>query len=280
MFPTIPLLILDALVLSISLELAYIARNLAIITSHIQYAQPSYVYKTSLPFAILIMWVVFYFSKLYEKKTRITAFNEITQIVFAQSLVMVLVMAGSYLVKYDFSRFIVLSVWIASIIILVISRSLFRKFEIFVYKQGIAVVNVAVIGTNIVSKKIKERILQYKNLGYYFKGFISLHENQTLTLFPNEKNEILGAMGNLKKIISKHNLNEIYFPENSEIDKELEALLQEQSTRVKVFGAGGAGGNTLTRMREIGIKGAEMIAINTDAQDSLYANVDHKILIC
>jgi len=32
-------------------------------------------------------------------------------------------------------------------------------------------------------------------------------------------------------------------------------------------------------MREIGIKGGELIAINTDAQDLLYANADKKILI-
>jgi len=35
----------------------------------------------------------------------------------------------------------------------------------------------------------------------------------------------------------------------------------------------------LSRMREIGIKGGELIAINTDAQDLLYANADKKILI-
>jgi len=67
--------------------------------------------------------------------------------------------------------------------------------------------------------------------------------------------------------------------EIGDIDKELEAILKEQSARVKVIGIGGAGGNTLSRMREIGIKGGEMIAINTDAQDLLYANADKKILI-
>ena len=67
--------------------------------------------------------------------------------------------------------------------------------------------------------------------------------------------------------------------EIGDIDKELEAILKEQSARVKVIGVGGAGGNTLSRMREIGIKGGEMIAINTDAQDLLYANADKKILI-
>ncbi len=64
-----------------------------------------------------------------------------------------------------------------------------------------------------------------------------------------------------------------------EIDKELEELLKKQTAKIKVIGVGGAGGNSLTRMREIGIKGGELIAINTDAQDLLYASADQKILI-
>ena len=65
----------------------------------------------------------------------------------------------------------------------------------------------------------------------------------------------------------------------SEIDHELEELLKKQSAKIKVIGIGGGGNNSLSRMREIGIKGGELIAINTDAQDLLYASVDQKILI-
>jgi len=67
--------------------------------------------------------------------------------------------------------------------------------------------------------------------------------------------------------------------ELTEIDQELEELLQKQHSKVKVIGVGGAGGNTISRMKEIGIKGGEFIAVNTDAQDLLYSNADHKILI-
>ncbi len=68
-------------------------------------------------------------------------------------------------------------------------------------------------------------------------------------------------------------------PELAEIDRELEELLKKQHSKVKVFGIGGAGGNTITRMKEIGIKGGEFIAVNTDAQDLLYSDADYKILI-
>lgn len=67
--------------------------------------------------------------------------------------------------------------------------------------------------------------------------------------------------------------------EVKEIDRELAEILKKQSTKIKVIGIGGGGGNSLSRMKEIGIKGGELIAINTDAQDLLYSNADQKILI-
>ncbi|MBN1544466.1 cell division protein FtsZ [Candidatus Woesearchaeota archaeon] len=64
-----------------------------------------------------------------------------------------------------------------------------------------------------------------------------------------------------------------------EVDAELAALLAKQMARIKVVGVGGAGNNTINRITEIGVKGAEIIAVNTDAQDLLYANARKKILI-
>ncbi|MEM3113457.1 MAG: cell division protein FtsZ [Candidatus Pacearchaeota archaeon] len=63
------------------------------------------------------------------------------------------------------------------------------------------------------------------------------------------------------------------------IDRELEELLKKQVAKIKVVGTGGGGNNTLTRIHEIGVKGGEMIAVNTDAQDLLYTSADKKILI-
>ena len=64
-----------------------------------------------------------------------------------------------------------------------------------------------------------------------------------------------------------------------ELDAELEAMIKRQMARIKVVGVGGAGNNTINRISEIGIKGSEIIAINTDAQDLLYATAGKKILI-
>ncbi len=62
-------------------------------------------------------------------------------------------------------------------------------------------------------------------------------------------------------------------------DAELEQLLSKHRATIKVVGCGGAGNNTVTRISEVGVIGAETIAINTDAQDLLYTTSDRKILI-
>ncbi|HLC37665.1 MAG TPA: cell division protein FtsZ [Candidatus Nanoarchaeia archaeon] len=64
-----------------------------------------------------------------------------------------------------------------------------------------------------------------------------------------------------------------------EIDKELEELVSKQKAKIKVLGSGGAGNNTINRMTEVSIAGAETIALNTDAQDLLYTNSDIKVLL-
>ncbi len=86
-----------------------------------------------------------------------------------------------------------------------------------------------------------------------------------------EKSGDKGKQFSSPKVISFRNANEA--------DKELEELLARQRTTIKVVGCGGAGNNTVNRVSEVGVWGAETIAVNTDAQDLLYTNADKKVLI-
>ncbi len=65
----------------------------------------------------------------------------------------------------------------------------------------------------------------------------------------------------------------------SEIDEELRKIVEKRKTQIKVVGCGGAGNNTVSRLMQVGIVGAQTIAINTDAMDLLYTDADIKILI-
>ena len=49
--------------------------------------------------------------------------------------------------------------------------------------------------------------------------------------------------------------------------------------RIMVIGTGGAGNNTVNLLNQIGLTGAEVLAVNTDLQDLQLADVDKKVLI-
>jgi cell division protein FtsZ len=62
-------------------------------------------------------------------------------------------------------------------------------------------------------------------------------------------------------------------------DDELQDVLQDLETDITVVGCGGAGGNTVNRMAEEGIEGANLVAANTDVQHLVDVEADTKILI-
>src|SRR5205807_9806532 len=62
-------------------------------------------------------------------------------------------------------------------------------------------------------------------------------------------------------------------------DAELERILASLRTNIKNVGIGGEGCNTIDRLVESGIVGAELYAANTDAQHLLIIRSPHKLLL-
>lgn len=89
----------------------------------------------------------------------------------------------------------------------------------------------------------------------------------------------MGKADDTQTMSESKNGDDIMSTYQSDTDKELEAVLGSHKTNIRIVGAGGAGNNTVTRLLEVGIKEVEVIAVNTDAQDLLFAKADHKILI-
>lgn len=68
-------------------------------------------------------------------------------------------------------------------------------------------------------------------------------------------------------------------PQKKSRDRELERVLTSSNAKIFVVGCGGAGNNTIARLRQVGVRGATCVAVNTDAQDLLYTDADTKVLI-
>ncbi len=89
----------------------------------------------------------------------------------------------------------------------------------------------------------------------------------------NEKNDDHKIYGLKSEQNMKHS------PKTADIDAELEKMIAKQRSTIKVVGTGGGGNNTINRIAEVGIVGAETVACNTDAQDLLYTTAEKKILL-
>jgi len=65
----------------------------------------------------------------------------------------------------------------------------------------------------------------------------------------------------------------------SAADEELEKILSSLKTNIKIIGCGGGGSNTINRLVEAGVVGADLYAANTDAQHLLAVKAPNKILL-
>jgi len=95
----------------------------------------------------------------------------------------------------------------------------------------------------------------------------------------NEKKVKKGRKKSIKKTGSSKSSLTRQTANRSIKDRELEEVLSSLTTTIKVVGCGGAGTNTISRCIASQITGAELIALNTDAQHLLLAEAPNKVLI-
>lgn len=128
--------------------------------------QPIDVYLQAMPVSFLILVVVFYCFGLYEQKIRIESVSEVYTVSKAVLMTAVLLMAGSFLYKYDYSRGFVL-IFIACGLVLMNSGRLFvRMFRKWLIKKDVGLTRVIIIGPEKATEELKSRIKKYESFGY------------------------------------------------------------------------------------------------------------------
>ena len=122
-----------------------------------------------------IAWIfIFILTGLYTFHGRKRFIDEIAKIFLGCSTGILGVILLIFFRKEELfsSRFIVIAVWVISILFLIFGRTLLRVFKKFMYKRGIAVHRVVVVGndktTNLIIEGIrKDRALGYKMIKHY-----------------------------------------------------------------------------------------------------------------
>lgn len=192
------LLVSDFIFFMGSFFAAYYSRNL--IGERIQDIS---VYMTALPIAFLIMIIVFYFFGLYEEKIRLESTSEILTVMKAVLLTAVMLMAGSFLYKYDYSRGFVLIFIAYGLLFLNIGRYLIRAWRKYLVSRGKGLTRILIIGAGKPGRRLAKQIEKYKNFGYEIIGFLDDKVKKTNV-------EILGTVRKLAKTIENKKIDIVY----------------------------------------------------------------------
>lgn len=213
---TLALVFLDILALAISFLLAYLLREQGIFRFILDSVQPIEVYLKVLPAAILLLLTSFILYGLYEPKQRLTALSEMYLAFRAVTLWVLLIMAASYLYKYNYSRIIVILFYFFALLLIMAFRMLIRRYQHKLTPLGI--VNVLIVGTGRPAREVARRLERYKSVGFNLVGFVSVE---------GRREKAIGHVSRLYKAIEKYNVSEVYIIEPSLSHEKILSLISK-----------------------------------------------------
>lgn len=215
----------DLIGLTLAFLLAYTIRNSWIGPA----IQPFGVYAKAMPVVAGILLVTFYTFGLYERRRRARTMGELFHLVQAITLVWVFIMAVSFLVKYDYSRILVVLLYGLALIFILGGRTLVRQIDKALQRRGIGVSRVLIVGSGKPGRRVAEKLKEYDTFGYRVMGFVDDAEKQ-------DKGDplLLGTLEDLTSLIRHHAINEVIVADpRLSHERILEAIHQCEACDVK-----------------------------------------------
>lgn len=198
------LILNDAFFVSLAFLISYYLRNFGPFRIFLDTVQPLPVYLSALPFAILLLLLIFSVQGLYKPKQRLSTMGELLLVSQSITLWALLIMTGSYLVKYDYSRIIVVLFWIMSLVLINFGRFIMGKLQNYFYQKGVGLTHVLIVGAGKPGKIIENQLKNYYKHGFRVIGYLD-DNNQ------KENEKILGSILQLYDVISKFQIHQVYF---------------------------------------------------------------------
>ena len=196
----------DTIALTTAFFAAYGIRNIWPLRMLLDSTQPFSVYLTALPAAVILLLVVFRLRGLYHPRQRVTLPYELLRATQSVALWALLIMGGSYLVKYDYSRLIVLLFWLTATLFILIGRWIVGRIIGRLPSTSSRLTNVLIVGTGRPAKAIAQQLHQYRRHGYRVIGFVGNRINGE---------PVIGQMGSLTALLQQHRVKQVYFADPS-----------------------------------------------------------------
>ena len=200
------LVFIDAIVLAISLVLAWVIRfksGLFSVESHLSFKT----YMLPLIFIIPLYLAIYSFNKLYTPHRNKDIFFEVSNIIKSNILGLIILTTILFVQKQiHYSRYVLLFFSVISIVITTIERTSIRLVLRSLRKRGYNVKHILIIGATELAADFLKRIQANKYLGYNVFGILDDNKKKGYKL---KDSVVIGRISDLDRCLQKNNLDEI-----------------------------------------------------------------------
>ena len=218
-------LLVDCLTVSFAYLFAYFLRFTLEVVPVVKGVPGLSIYLPLLPIVLLI-WIFFSSgSKLYSSLRKNSYFDEFIAVARSGSLATLILIALTFFYReYSFSRVMLMLFWGTSITL----TSLARGFIIYQIKtrhqRGLNLQPVLIIGAGALGQIVAQKITELPQLGFRIAGFVDDHDPPVTN--GGEPPKILGPIRDVKKIIAKEGVEQVFIALPRERFQKLEECLK------------------------------------------------------
>lgn len=214
LFFTFILVPIDILMIVLAFIAAYFSRTQA----EVIYIWPFNEYMRFV-FIITPFWIlIFALAGLYKSRKNVIFSQESASVLLAVSSGIMLVVAWIFLSRIEFfSRLVVIYAWVYAMLFVLAGRIIIRLIQNFLYRFGVGVHRLAILGEGEAGDLIIKEIQSNKNLNYKVVGIIKARDISD----GKENSKILGTVSELSEIIKNRRINDVILADSSMPEKQV-----------------------------------------------------------
>jgi len=172
---------------------------------------------------MLPLWIIIFFlAGLYNYEKRKRPLDEFASIVLGVSSCIMLMVAWIFLSRtIFFSRLVIIYAWLFSLIFITFGRLFVRYVQIFLYRWGIGVHKVIILGNGEASELMMKEIQSNKQLGYKLIGIVNTKKEVNI----KQNSKTLGDIESLEKITSSRDVDDVILTDSSIPEKQIVSII-------------------------------------------------------
>ncbi len=267
----VSLLINDLAWVALSFYLAYWLRRSIAIPPPVDIA-PFKDYTGMMAIQVIIMPILYFFSRLYDVKRSMPRLDEFYRIFASTSIGTVATIAfTTFLFKntaleLDFPRAMVIYAWVLTVFLVTAGRSLLVLVRNWLRRRGLWSDRLLIVGTGDVGRMILQKIRQMPRLGYTVVGFIDGDDPPVDKIMGVP---VLGSIDDIPELIRAHEIEEVIIGRPELDHQEVLAIIsrcERGQVGIKIFpdlfqiiatelSIGDLGGLPLLNVRDVALRG-------------------------